>query len=72
MSIREYTTAEQIYEKVKRLEIMQDYYKERYDRALGVVQAIFDICHSKEKYDRVKLELIEKEIYDRYKTEFER
>ena len=72
MSIKEYTTAEQIYEKVKRLEIMQDYYKERYDRALGVVQAIFDICHSKEKDARVKLELIEKEIYDTYKTEFER
>lgn len=72
MEIREYTTAEQVYEKVKRLEIMQDYYKERYDRALGVVQAIFDICHSKEKDTRVKLELIEKEIYDTYKTEFER
>lgn len=72
MSIKEYTTAEQIYEKVKRLEIMQDYYKERYDRALGVVQAIFDICHSKEKDAQVKLDLIEKEIRDRYKEESER
>ena len=72
MEIREYTTAEQVYEKVRRLEIMQDYYKERYDRALGVVQEIFDICHSKEKDARVKLELIEKEIYDRYKTELEK
>lgn len=72
MSIREYTTAEQIYEKVKRLEIMQDYYQERYGRAIGAVQAIFAICHSKEKDAQVKLELIEKEIRDRYKEEFER
>ena len=72
MSIREYTTAEQIYEEVKRLENMQDYYKERYDRAIGVVQAIFCICRSKEKDAQVKLELIEKEIRDRYKMEFER
>lgn len=72
MSIREYTTAEQIYEKVKHLEIMQNYYEERYGRAIGAVQAIFGICHSKEKDARVKLDLIEKEIRDRYKEEFER
>lgn len=72
MSIREYTTAEQVYEKVKQLEIMQDYYQERYGRAIEAVRAIFCICRSKEKDAQVKLELIEKEIRDRYKEEFER
>lgn len=72
MSIREYTTAEQVYEKVRRLEARYDYCEERYGRAIGTVQAIFAICHSKEKDAQVKLELIEKEIRDRYKEEFER
>jgi len=72
MEIREYTTAEQVYEKVRRLEARYDYCEERYNRAIGTVQAIFDICHSKEKDAQVKLDLIEKEIRDRYKEESER